>query len=68
MKKSEACVEGELQPEKLEAPISLNPEQLETIAAGLTLPSIRGTIFGLIFGGPFNPTNPTTIFGSPFKF
>jgi hypothetical protein len=35
--------------ETLEAPISLNPEQLESIVAGLSLSSIKGTICGGIW-------------------
>lgn len=45
MKKSETQVaQGELQPfgEKLEAPIRLTPEQLETVAAGLMASSGGG--------------------------
>jgi len=41
--------------ESLEAPISLSPEQLESVAAGLSLSAIKGTIYGLILKPSFNP-------------
>jgi hypothetical protein len=65
MKKSETCVaQRELQPvgEKLEAPISLTPDQLETIAAGYMFPP--GTIFGLIIRhNPSPAPAPKTVLG-----
>jgi hypothetical protein len=45
MSKSETCApKNELQPagEKLDAPISLSPEQLETVAAGMVAQSGGG--------------------------
>jgi hypothetical protein len=65
MKKSDTCVaQGELRPvdEKLEAPVSLTPEQLEAVAAGYLFSP--GTIFGLIIRHNPQPTPaPKTIIG-----
>jgi hypothetical protein len=66
MKTSETCVaQGELQPigEKLEAPIRLTPEQLETVAAGYLFQP--GTIFGVIIRHDPSPepVKPKRIFG-----
>jgi len=41
--------------ENLEAPISLNPEQLESVAAGLSFTGVKGIIYGLILKPSFNP-------------
>ena len=41
--------------ETLEAPISLSPEQLESVAAGLSFTGIKGIIYGLILKPSFNP-------------
>jgi hypothetical protein len=57
--KSEATATQDESTNTLEAPISLSVEQLETVAAGLSLSSIKGTIFGLI-----RPFNPGSILGS----
>jgi hypothetical protein len=44
--KSETTATQDESANTLEAPISLNPEQLESIVAGLSLSSIKGTICG----------------------
>jgi hypothetical protein len=49
---------------QLEAPISLSPEQLETVAAGLSLAQLKGTIFGLIRG----PVLPGGVLGGGATF
>lgn len=58
--KSEACAAHEESAktqsigENLEAPISLNPEQLESVTAGLSF-GMKGVIFGLILKPSFSP-------------
>lgn len=44
--KSETTATQDESANTLEAPISLNPEQLESIVAGLSLSSMKGTICG----------------------
>ena len=60
--------------EQLEAPISLNPEQLEAAVGGLTLSPGRGFIWGLIWRekinansmiNPGNVVTPANIPGAP---
>ena len=41
--------------ENLEAPISLTPDQLESVAAGLSF-GMKGIIYGFILKPSFNPS------------
>ena len=60
MKTSETCV---AQDEKLEAPISLTPEQLQAVAGGYGLFPVPGTVLGFVIRH-WTPAPPTP---NPFQ-